>query len=51
MLRDGTDPEDGPVPKEAQEVLDLVADLARRIKERKRREQQERDKGPEGQQQ
>ncbi len=45
MLRDGVEPEDGPVPKDAQEVLDVVADLARRIKERKRREQEEQDKG------
>lgn len=37
MFRDGGAP-DSLVPREAQEVLAVVAELARRIKERQRRE-------------
>lgn len=43
MASDGSNPEAGPIPRAAQEVLDVVADLARRIKERKRRQQQQQD--------
>ncbi len=35
-------PRDGPVPPEAEEVLEFVAELVRRIRERKRWEREQR---------
>jgi len=49
MTKDGPEPDDSPIPREAAEVLDVVADLARRIKARRRRQQAEQDKGPDPQ--